>query len=120
MSKLIAVPAGKAFSGTDTTTELLELAPEKVFATFATVTTEPIRVSEFVIPYKDAWIQRAYTVCDAVGVNVAPFEPTELPPTVAVCQPSKTKFARVGRGRVVELPFCTETEVFANVPPLKL
>jgi hypothetical protein len=59
MSKLIVVPAGNAFSGIDTATELLELAPEKVLPILATVVTEPILVSELVIPYSEAWIHRA-------------------------------------------------------------
>jgi hypothetical protein len=49
-SKLIVVPTGNAFAGTDTATELFEFAPEKVLARLSAVTTEPIRVREFVIP----------------------------------------------------------------------
>ena len=49
-SKLIVVPAGKAFAGTDTATELFEFAPEKVLETLSAVTTDPIRVNESVIP----------------------------------------------------------------------
>lgn len=53
------MPAGKAFAGTDTETELLEFAPEKVLETLSTVTTEPMRVNESVIPNSEDWTQRA-------------------------------------------------------------
>ncbi len=53
------MPAGRAFAGTETETELFEFAPEKVFETLSTVTTEPILVNESVIPNSDDWTQRA-------------------------------------------------------------
>ena len=52
-SKLIVVPAGSASAGIETATELFELAPEKVFELPLEVITEPIRLSESVIPYKE-------------------------------------------------------------------
>jgi hypothetical protein len=52
-SKLIVVPVGRALAGTDTATELLEFAPEKVLETLSAVITDPMRVNESVIPNSD-------------------------------------------------------------------
>lgn len=46
----MVVPAGSALAGIDTATELFEFAPEKVLAILLDVTTEPMRLSESVIP----------------------------------------------------------------------
>ena len=52
-SKLTVVPAGRAFAGIETATELFEFAPEKVFPMLSAITTDPIRDSELVIPYSE-------------------------------------------------------------------
>ena len=55
----MVVPAGNALAGIETDTELFEFAPEKVFETLLVVITEPIRLNESVIQYRDDWIHRA-------------------------------------------------------------
>jgi hypothetical protein len=49
----MVVPAGKAFAGIETATELFEFAPEKVLETLLVVVMEPIRLKESVIPYSE-------------------------------------------------------------------